>query len=231
MSEAELFITRELGPVEDRNLWRLWFADVLELATAVLLGWGAVRGLEVWVGPGAIALGAVGMWVLLSLVGGVTGRTLWRHVTGVRLVRGNEEASPGVGRALGRAFSVPVDTLAMVVLQYRPLDRLLGLRAVRTASGVGAWARGLGWQLPWLGAMALAAWFILTPTRQEALQFLGKKLQGWHCCHGTRKAEKWQWQCRLMVARLVRDARREDPEAMQLAADCPEAAERLGAAH
>ncbi len=229
MSEAELFVTRELGPVEDRNLWRLWFADLLELVTAVLLGWGGVRALEAWeVRLGTVLVGVLVAWVLLSLVGGVTGRTFWRHVTGVRLVRAGETA-PGLGRALGRAFTGPLDTLMAVVLQYRPFDRMLKLHAVRTEPGIGAWVRGLGRQLPWLVAMGLGVYFIITPTKQEALLFLGKKLQGWHCCHGTRRAEKTGWQCKRMVARLVRDARREDPEARTLAADCPEAAEQLKA--
>lgn len=216
--------SRELGPVQDRNRWQLWFADLLELATAVLVGWGGARALEAPPGRGPLLLGMAVAWVLLSAVGGLTGRTLWRHVLGVRLVKADESA-PGLPRALARALTVFPDVLVGPVIQYRPFDRLLGLRAVREPGGAGAWMRGFARQLPWLAALAAGVYFIVTPTRQETLVFLGKKLPGWHCCNGTRKAPKWQ--CRTSLARLVREARGGDAEAVKVASDCPVAAERL----
>lgn len=219
--------SRELGPVQDRNRWQLWFADLLELATALLVGWGATRAVEAPAGSGPLLLGMALAWLLLSAVGGLTGRTLWRHVCGVRLVRG-EEAAPGLPRGLVRALTVPPDLFAGPVLQYRPFDRLLGLRAVRVPrEGAGPWMRGFARQLPWLAALVLGVYFIVTPTRSETLVFLGTKLPGWHCCNGTRKAPKWQ--CQTSLTRLVRDARGGDAEAVKVATDCPLAAERLKA--
>jgi len=122
---------------------------------------------------------------------------------------------------------VPPDVLAGPVLQYRPFDRLQGLRAEREPAGAGVWMRGFARQLPWLVALALGVYFIVTPTRQETLVFLGKKLPGWHCCNGTRKAPKWQ--CQTSLIRLVREARGGDADAVQVANDCPVAAERLKA--
>lgn len=225
MSDDGLF-SGELGPVQDRHLWRLWFADVLELATAAVLGWGAARGVDAPPGGRPIVLAIILLWGFVSALGGVTGRTFWRHLFGVRLVR-LSGAAPGIGRALVRAFTLPVDVLAGAFVQYRPMDRLLTLRAELEPSGFGAWMRGFARQLPWLAGLALAIYFIVTPTRQETLVFLGKKLPGWHCCNGTRRAPKWQ--CQTSLARLVREARSGDAEALTVASDCPVAAERLEA--
>ncbi|XXF77856.1 hypothetical protein P2318_33120 [Myxococcaceae bacterium GXIMD 01537] len=225
MSTEQLF-TREQGPAEEHHRWRLWFADVLELLTAALLGWGAVRGLEVEGGAGTRLVAMAVAWALTSLAGGLTGRTFWRQVLGVRLATASE-AAPGIPRAMGRILTVPVDVLVAPVLQYRPFDKLLGLHAVRTEPGFAAWARGFAWQAPWLLLMGLAVYFLVTPTRKETLVFLGTKLPGWHCCNGTKRAPRWQ--CPLSLSRLVRDARRGDAESLKVAADCPVAAERLQA--
>lgn len=216
--------SRELGPVQDRNRWRLWFADVLELVTALLVGWGGARAVDAPPGSGPVLVGMLVAWALLSAVGGLTGRTFWRHVFGVRLVRADGSA-PGLPRGLARALAVPPDILAGPVLQYRPGDRLLGLRAELEPTGATVWLRGFAMQLPWLAALLLGVYFIVTPTRQETLVFLGTKLTGWHCCHGTRKAPKWQ--CQTSLTRLVRDARGGDAESVKVASDCPLAAERL----
>ncbi len=220
--------SRELGPVQDRNRWRLWFADALELATALLVGWGGARAVEAPAGSGPVLLGMALAWGLTCAVGGLTGRTFWRHVFGVRLVKADASA-PGLPRGLARALTVPPDLLAGPVLQYRPFDRTLGLRAVRepTGAGAGAWMRGFARQLPWLAVLALGVYFLVTPTRRETLVFLGTKLPGWHCCNGTRKAPKWQ--CQTSLVRLVRDARGGDAESVKVASDCPVAAERLKA--
>jgi hypothetical protein len=220
----ESFFSRELDPVQDRNRWRLWFADVLELATAALLGWAGTRAVDAPPGTGPLLVGVGLAWVLVSAVGGLTGRTLWRHVLGVRLVTA-QEGAPGLPRGLARAFTLAVDLPTGPVLQYRPMDRMMGLRAVLAPSGVGPWLRGFARQLPWLAALALAAWFIATPTRRETLTFLGTKLPGWHCCNGTRRAPKWQ--CETSLTRLLREARGGDAEALKVAADCPVATERL----
>jgi hypothetical protein len=143
---------------------------------------------------------------------------------GVRLVT-DGGAAPGLPRAAVRTLTVPVDLLITPVLQYRPLDGLLKLSADSASSGFGAWAAGLGWQLPWLAVMVAALYFIVTPTREETLTFLGHKLTGWQCCHGSPRAPKWQ--CETSLTRLVREARRGDAESVQVAADCPVAAERL----
>lgn len=223
MSDAELF-SMEREPAGSRYTWRLWLADLLELATAALLGWGGVRALEKPVSAGSFLVGLAVAWVLLSLAGGLTGRTFWRHVTGVRLET-EGGAAPGLPRAAARALTVPVDLLISPVLQYRPLDGMLKLRADAASSGVGAWAAGLGWQLPWLAVMLAGVYFIITPTKEETVTFLGRKLTGWQCCHGSPRAPKWQ--CETSLVRLVREVRRGDAEAAQVAADCPVAAERL----
>src|SRR3712207_542246 len=103
MSEAHLFKT-EHEPVPQRHLWRLWGADARELGTAALLGWAALRGLERGPGVGPLLACMAGAWAVLSLVGSLTGRTLWRHALGVRLVHDGGGA-PGVGRGLARILT------------------------------------------------------------------------------------------------------------------------------
>ncbi len=222
MNDGALFST-DMVPTESRHQGRLWVADLLDVATAGLLGHAALRMLEQERTGGRWALAVALAWLAVSAVGGVTGRTLWRELAGVRLVRNGR--APGLGVGLGRAFTAPVELLLTVVLLRRPLDARLGVYAEEVASGVGRRLKGVAMQLPWLAVMAGAVWFIVTPTKAEMLKYLGRTLTGWHCCHGTRDVT---WECRTSLDRLVRNARGEDAEARALVADCPVAAKRLG---
>ncbi len=224
MSEGALF-SSEFAPAHARYRLRLWSADLVDLGTAALLGWGAARALDVeqaWVNVLATMAGA---WVLLSLVGGVRGWTLGRRLFDVRLVT-HEGHPPGLPRALARAFTTLPDTLMAPLLPSRPLDRLLGLQGERTRPGRLGWLLGVAWQLPWVAALAAAAWFIAAPTRHEAFIYLDRKLTGWKCCHGYRQ-HKDTWMCQRSLSRLTREARGQDAQALALVAECPEAATRL----
>jgi hypothetical protein len=222
MSDGALFSTDVVG-TESRYQWRLWLADLLDVATAALVGWAALRALEQERTPGRLVLAMALAWLAASAVGGLTGRTLWRQVTGVWLVRG--ERAPGLPLGLARAFTAPLELLLNVVLLQRPLDRKLGVHAERVPPGAGAWLKGVARQLPWLAVLAGAAWLLVMPTKAETLKYLGKTLTGWHCCHGTRELT---WECRTSLNRAVREARGGDPETRTLMADCPVAAKRVG---
>jgi len=225
MSDGVLFSTDRVS-TEARYQWRLWGADVLDLATAVLVGWAALRGLEQERTPGKMVLAMTLAWLALSGVGGLTGRTLWRQLWGVRLVRGGRP--PGALRGVLRGLTTPVDLLLTVVLLRRPFDTALGLYAEQAGSSARAWLKGLAWQLPWVGVLAGTAWLLVTPTRAEMLKYLGRTLTGWHCCHGTRDVT---WECRTSLERAVRNARAHPDDAAlhAVVADCPVATQRLGA--
>jgi hypothetical protein len=221
----DALFSSEFEPPDTRHLWRLWWADVLDLGTAALLGWGALRALEWARTPGTMVGAWVGAWVLLSLVGGHSGWTLWRGVMGLRLVdeAGNEA---GAGRGLGRALVVPMDLLISPVLQRRYFDRLLGVHPEAVALLSRKWQRGVGWQVLWLALLLGAVVYVVMPTRQEALTYLGKRLDGWRCCHRETPPEPYR--CRATVARAVGAARGGDARAQAVVRDCPRAAAKLG---
>jgi hypothetical protein len=223
MSEGALF-TSQFSPAHSRFRFRLWAADLIDLGTAAVLGWGAARALDWEQSPAWMLASMAGAWVLLCLVGGVRGWTLGRRLLDVRLVT-QEHQPPGPPRALARALTTLPDVLMTPLLPTRPLDRLLGLHGERSTSGRKARLLGVGSQLPWVAALAAAAWFIATPTRHEAFLFLDQKLTGWKCCHGYAR-HVGSWTCRQSLSRLRREVRRQQPEALRLAAECPEAAER-----
>ncbi|MBJ6764944.1 hypothetical protein JGU66_29625 [Myxococcaceae bacterium JPH2] len=221
MTHGTLFSTDTVTEAA-RLQWRVWVADLLDLVSAGLWGWGALRALEHDRTHTALAV-AVGLaWLLLSGVGGLTGRTLGRQLLGIQLVRGGQP--PGLGRGLARAFTAPLELPMQPVLQRRPLDEAQGVHAETLRPGVVAWLKALVPQLPWVALLAAAAWFIVMPTKQELLKYLGRTLTGWHCCHGTRDVT---WECKTSLSRAVRDARRGDPEVSQVVAACPVASERL----
>jgi len=224
MSEGALFGS-QFAPVHDRFRYRLWAADLLDLALAVLLGWGAARALD-WERPLIQVLACMlGAWVFVSLVGGVRGWTLGRRLFDVQLV--NAEGKPaGLPRSFFRAFFALPDLVMTPLLPTRPMDRLLRVHGERPEGGHPSRLLGVGLQLPWVVALAAAAWFIATPTRYEALTFLDQKLTGWKCCHGYRQ-HVGTWMCRHSLTRLTREARHQDPQAVSLLAECPEAAQRL----
>jgi hypothetical protein len=224
MSEGALFAS-QFSPTHSRHRYRLWAADLVDLGTAALLGWGGARALDLEQALVHVLAAMACAWVLLSLVGGVRGWTLGRRLLDVRLVTPAGHA-PGLRRALARAFTTFPDLFMAPLLSVRPLDRLLGLHGERTQRGRKGWLIGVGTQLPWVAALAAAGWFIATPTRAEAFLFLDRKLTGWKCCHGYRK-HKDTWMCRRSVSQLVREARRQDAEALSLVPECPAAAERL----
>ncbi|WP_224247642.1 RDD family protein [Hyalangium gracile] len=224
MSEGALFGS-QFSPAHVRFRLRLWSADLLDLGTAALLGWGAARALD-WEQSLVRMLAAmVCAWVLISVVGGVRGWTLGRRLFDVRLVNA-ESQPPGLPVAFARAFTALPDMLMAPLLPSRPLDRVLRLHGERPGLGRKAWVLGLGPQLPWVAALALAAWFITTPTRNETLVFLGSKLTGWKCCHGY-KQHVGTWMCRRSLSRLAREIQGQHPEALELQQECPEVASRL----
>jgi len=223
MSEGALFAA-EFDPAHTQHRWRLWGADLVDLALAGLVGWGAARALDVEQSMRLLLSMLGATWAVLCLVGGVRGWTLGRRLLDVRLVAPDGRA-PGVVRALARAFTVPVDVLLTPLLPSRPLDRLLGVHGERTTGPRGSRRRGVALQLPWVAALAAAAWFIATPTRHEALSFLDTKLTGWKCCHGY-KQHKDTWMCQRSLSRLSREARRQHPQALALMPECPQAPRR-----
>lgn len=222
MSDGALFST-DTVTTEARYQWHLWVADVLDLATAALVGWAALRALEHERTPVAMLVAILLAWLAVSAVGGLWGRTLWRQLLGVRLV--HKGRAPGVPRALARALTTPVDLLITPVLQRRPLDTWLGVHAEPVTAGASARLKGMGAQLPWLGLIAGAVWLLVTPTRAEMLKYLGRTLTGWHCCHGTRDVT---WECKTSLNRAVREARGDREDVRAVVADCPVAAERSG---
>ncbi|WP_171818780.1 hypothetical protein [Pyxidicoccus fallax] len=222
MSDGSLFST-DVVSTESRYQWRLWLADLLDVVTAALVGWALLRALEQERTPGRMAVAMALAWLAASAVGGLTGRTWWRQVAGVRLVRGAR--APGLPLGLARAVTAPLELLLNVVLLRRPLDEKLGVHAERVPPGAGPWLKGAAVQLPWLAVLAGAVWLLVTPTKAETHKYLGRTLTGWHCCHGTRDMT---WECRTSLDRAVRAARGGDPELKAVVADCPVAAKRLG---
>lgn len=222
MSDGALFSTDSVT-TESRYQWHLWLADLLDITTAALMGWAALRALEVERTPERLLLAMALAWLAASAVGALTGRTLWRQVAGVRLVRG--ERAPGLLFGLARAFTAPLELLVTVVLLRRPLDARLGVHAERVKPGAGPRLKGVALQLPWLAVLAGAVWLLVMPTKAETLEYLGRTLTGWHCCHGTRDMTR---QCQRSLDRAVRSARGGDPAVRTLVAGCPEAAKRLG---
>jgi hypothetical protein len=219
MSEGALFGSH-ISPAHSRFRFRLWFADLVDLATAVLMGWGAARALDWEQSLPRVLATMFGAWALISLVGGVRGWTLGRRVLDVRLVN-SESRPPGLPVAFARAFVALPDLFMTPLLPSRPLDRALRLHGERTHPARKARVVGLGAQLPWVAALALSAWFIATPTRAETLTFLGSKLTGWKCCHGY-KQHVGTWMCQRSLSRLARELEHQDPEALALQPECPE---------
>ncbi|MFL5345102.1 MAG: RDD family protein [Hyalangium sp.] len=224
MSEGALFGSH-FTPVHSQYRYRLWGADLVDLGTAALLGWGAARALN-WEQPlGRVLACMLCAWVLISVVGGVQGWTLGRRLFDVRLVNATGHP-PGLPSALARAFASLPDVLMAPLLPARPLDRLLRLHGERPPSKRKARMLGLGAQLPWVAALAVAAWFIASPTRHESFVFLGGKLTGWKCCHGY-KQHVGTWMCRRSLTQLASAVRSQDPQALELQNECPEVTERL----
>ncbi|QSQ12218.1 hypothetical protein [Myxococcus landrumensis] len=221
MSNGSLFST-DTVTTEARYQWHLWVADVLDMATAALAGWASLRALEQERTQVTMVIAMGVAWLVVSAVGGIWGRTLWRQLAGVRLVHGARP--PGVARTLARAFTTPVDLLIAPVLQRRPFDTMLGLYAEPVTEGVRARMKALVPQLPWLALLVGAVWLIVTPTRAEMVKYLGRTLTGWHCCHGTRDVT---WECKTSLSRAVREARSGRADVQAIVADCPVAAERL----
>ncbi len=222
MDGSPLF-AMEFEPPDTRYVWRLWFADVLDMGTAGVLGWGALRAMDVGRTPASLLESGGGVWLVLSMLGGLSGWTLWRGLFGLRLEDGGE--APGPGRGLARAFTVPLDLIMSAVLQRRPLDRLLKVMPASVPVASRRWVRGLGWQLPWLALLGVAAWFFVMPTRTESLAYL-KRLDGWRCCNGRTTPSAFQ--CDTSVSRALRAARGGDAQAQEVVAGCPRAAAELG---
>lgn len=224
MNEGALF-TSQLGQVHTRSRFRLWGADLLDLGTAGLLGWGTARALDLEQSRAAVLASMAALWLLVGLVGGLRGWTLGRRLFDVQLVSA-QGTPPGPLRALLRAVTTLPDLFLVPLLPARPLDRLLQVHGERPAPGLGPWLRGLSWQLPWVAALAVALGFIALPTRHEAFSYLDTTLIGWKCCHGYRRHQD-TWMCQRSLSRLVREAKANTPEAPPLVAQCPEAASRL----
>jgi hypothetical protein len=221
MSDA--LFSSEFEPADTQYLWRLWFADLLDLATSALLGWGALRAVDVDRTPGALGVAMGVAWLLLSVAGGLSGWTLWRGVVGLRLA--TDGSAPGPARGLGRACLVPVDLAISPFLQRRYGDRLLKVRPEAVAPFSRKWQRGLGWQGFWLVMVAASVWFGVMPTRREALTYL-KKLDGWRCCHARTPPSPFK--CSTSVSRAVSEAEAGDAQARALVADCPRASAEMG---
>ncbi len=221
MSDA--LFTSEFEPPDTQHLWRLWLADLLDLGSAALLGWGALRALEWERTPGALVGALAVAWVLLSATGGLSGWTPWRAVVGLRLVdNGN---APGPWRGMARALVVPVDLAIAPVLQRRYFDRLLKVHPEPVALLSRRWQRGVGWQVLWLALLLGAVWYVVMPTKQESLTYLDKRLDGWRCCHREKPPEPYR--CMATVARVVSAAERGDERARAVVANCPRAAAEL----
>lgn len=220
---SDTLFSSEFEPADTRYLWRLWFADLLDLATSALLGWGALRALDVDRTPGALVVAGLVTWLLLSLAGGLSGWTLWRGVLGLRLVV--DVSAPGPVRGLVRAFLVPVDLAISPFLQRRYGDRLLKVQPEAVPPFSKKWQRGLGWQGFWLVMVFASVWFVVMPTRREALGYL-KKLDGWRCCHGRTPPSPFK--CTTSVSRAVSEAEGGDAQAQAIVKDCPRASAEMG---
>jgi hypothetical protein len=221
----DVLFSSEFEPADTRYLWRLWFADVLDLATSALLGWGALRALDVDRTPRALVLAGVVVWLLLSLAGGLSGWTLWRGVLGLRMVDAKEAGAPGPGRGLARALVVPMDLPIAPVLQRRYFDRLLKVAPEAVPLLSRKWQRGLGWQGFWLALLLASVWFVVMPTKREALTYL-KRLDGWRCCNA--KTSPAPFKCSSSVSRALSAAKGGDEQARAVVAQCPRAQAELG---
>ncbi len=221
----DALFSSEFEPADTRYLWRLWFADVLDLATSALLGWGALRALDVDRTPRALVLAGVVVWLLLSLAGGLSGWTLWRGVLGLRMVDAKEAGAPGPGRGLVRALVVPMDLPIAPFLQRRYFDRLLKVEPEAVPLRSRKWQRGLGWQGVWLALLLASVWFVVMPTQREALTYL-KRLDGWRCCNA--KTPPAPFKCSSSVWRARSAAKGGDEQARAVVAQCPRAQAEWG---
>ncbi|MCY1082720.1 hypothetical protein [Archangium lansingense] len=70
-----------------------------------------------------------------------------------------------------------------------------------------------------------SVWFMVMPTRREALTYL-KKLDGWRCCHG--RATPSPFKCSTSVSRAASDAEDGDAQAQAVVKDCPKASAEMG---
>lgn len=220
---GDALFSSEFEPADTRYFWRLWFADLLDLATSALLGWAALRALDVERTPRALVVAGGVTWLLMSLAGGLSGWTLWRGVMGVRLE--TDGGVPGPVRGLGRAFAVPVELALSPFLQRRYADRSLKVLPESVPVFTKKWQRGLPWQGFWLLLVFASAWFLVMPTKTEALTYL-KKLDGWRCCHNPTPPSAFK--CSTSVSRAVSAAEGGDEKARALVADCPRASEKMG---
>ena len=218
----DALFSSDVEPADAQHLGRLWLADLLDLATSALLGWGALRAVDVDRTPGSLVVAGWVTWLLMSLAGGLSGWTLGRGLLGLRLV--TDGSAPGPGRGLLRAFTAPVDLLLSPILQRRYLDRALRIQPEAVTFLSKKWQRGLGWQGAWLVLVLASVWFLVMPTPREALGYL-KKLDGWRCCHRTPPSP---FKCSTSVSRAVRAARGGDAQAQAVVADCPRASAELG---
>jgi hypothetical protein len=219
----DALFSSQFEPADSRYLWRLLLADLLDLATSALLGWGALRAVDVDRTPLSLVLAGVGAWVLLSLAGGLSGWTLGRGVVGLRLE--NAGGAPGMGRGLARAFLAPPDLLIAPMVQRRYLDRLLKVQPEPVSLFSPQGRRGLGWQVFWLALVFASVGYMVMPTKREALTYL-KKLEGWRCCRGRSVASTFQ--CSTSLSRAVSAAEGGDAPAQAVVADCPRATAELG---
>lgn len=213
----------EIEPADIRYLGRLWLADLLDLATSALLGWAALRAVDVERTPRSLGVAGVAVWLLMSASGGWSGWTPWRAVLRLRLVKGG--TPPGVGLGLGRALLVPVELLLSPIVQRRYGDRALQVSPEPSSLLAKRWRGPLGIQVFWLALVFASVWFVVMPTRTEALTYL-KRLDGWKCCHGTTPPSAFQ--CDTSVSRVVSAAEGGDAQAQALVADCPRAAAKMG---
>ncbi|HEX5749914.1 MAG TPA: hypothetical protein VFZ09_27025 [Archangium sp.] len=221
MSDA--LFSSEFEPADTHYLWRLWFADLLDLATSALLGWGALRALDVDRTPRALVVAGVVTWLVMSLAGGLSGWTLWRGVLGLRLV--TDGSAPGPVRGLVRAVLVPVDLVISPFVQRRYGDRLQKVQPEAVPPFSKKWQRGLGWQGFWLVMVFASVWFAVMPTKREALGYL-KKLDGWKCCNA--KTPPSAFKCSTSVSRALSEAEDGDAQAQAIVKDCPRAAAEMG---
>ncbi|PTL83324.1 hypothetical protein [Vitiosangium sp. GDMCC 1.1324] len=221
MSDA--LFSSEFEPADTRYFWRLWFADLLDVATSALLGWAVLRAMDVDRTPRALVEAGIVMWLLMSVAGGLSGWTLWRGVMGLRLE--TDGGTPGPARGLARAFLALVDLPISPFLQRRYADRFLKIQPESVPPLTKKWQRGLGWQGFWLLMVFASVWFMVMPTKREALTYL-KKLDGWRCCHGRTPPSPFK--CSTSLSRAVSAAEDGDAQAQAVVADCPVASARMG---
>ena len=220
---SDSLFSSDVEPADARYVWRLVLADLLDLATSLLLGWGLLRAVDVDRTVGSLALATLGTWVVMCAVGGLSGWTFWRGVVGLRLEK--DGGPPGIARGVARALPALLELVIAPILQRRPSGALLRVHpeAVRHLSR--PWRRGLPWQGLWVALALGAVWFMVMPTRREALAFL-RKLDGWHCCHA--KSPPTAFECTSALERVARAARGGDTPSQTLVADCPRATAEAG---